>query len=245
MRWVLSLALGVLVLCGPVASSQAHGSAMDRASTSVYVSARHRFFLQAVKAVGPAQEAVKSYVKQVGSECVGVLAGAPKGEQLWDFLQEEVDAFAAVADPTLIRLLTPVAKTFSRTVGRVRWLNPKLSREFSEVDPRISQDRPAGNTGEGTPPPELCADYRAWVASGYKVLPPTTERLAHAGESSSSESLQGHKIGFVDRSLWNKLARYETPRVRVKAHATQRLELKYAERFIGALFSASDELGGL
>jgi hypothetical protein len=142
-------------------------------------------------------------------------------------LEEEVAAVVAVLAPRF----SPPILTFSRAVSGLRWSSRKLTRAL-RADARESLRESEASL------PSLCADYRAWAASGYKVIPSDTKRYARERAPRWTDS----ELGHINQGLWDKLARYETPATRRLARDTQKLEEQWAVVVAALALGASREL---
>jgi hypothetical protein len=59
------------------------------------------------------------------------------------------------------------AASFARAVSKLKWSNASLTRAVRAYARQ-------GLTEVHTPLPDVCSDLRAWKASGYTTLPPST-----------------------------------------------------------------------
>lgn len=227
--------LGALIaaLGGFALSAAAEPTSSDRAATAAYVRARHRLFSALLAGVRSAKAPVTAYVQQVAAECPGVLGAAPHSVEVEDFIAEEAAAFKAA----LGRSFLPPALAFARAVAPLRWSSGKLTRTIrADANDDVEESR--------TPAPDLCADYRAWVTSGYRTLPPETERLAtgHPHTFGSEGDLGGQDL--FDQGPWKELAPYETHTAGRLARQTQREE-QFALAFLRLALDAGGKLGAL
>lgn len=220
--------LGVLVvlLALTALSGAAIPASPDRVATRAYIPARYRLF-SALLADFKKSAPIPAYIQRVASECPRVLAAAPHRPQIFAFFQEEIDAFFVVLAP---RFAAPMLR-FSHTVGRLHWSSGKLTRAIhADADLSLRETK--------EPIPSLCADYRAWAASGYKTLPPETKRLDKETPPRWGKS----ELGDINPGLWNKLSPYATKSLKKLGHATQRLEEKFGLVLISISLGASHEL---
>jgi hypothetical protein len=228
---LLPALIAMTLAMAPTAAS-AHGVRGDDASASVYIRARHALMAAALASVPSARKSGSAYVKGVGAECPDVLSGAPSGPQLSALMLEEVNAVNAVVSAVVIAGSHPAAIAFLRATAHLRWSTPKLGRTI----------RRQGGVNDDEAPeavPALCADDRAWVASGYKTLSPATQALAR--------SEAGAKPGTPRdvEALWHALRSHETRATAKLARETEKLETSYVNQYLDALIGAGTELRAL
>ncbi len=234
------VAIAVIAVASPQAGLAAEPS--DPASIRVYVHGRYRLARTLLSGLPAARDAVKQYVAHISQECPNVLNGAPGGQQSLEFLQEEIDAFSVVLLGTYeqqtgelsrkFKVLEHVSQKLKRTI--LRGVSSSLAPDFE------------------TPPiPDLCRDFEAWAASGFKTLPAATRALANSdvGEGPLAEAREPSKpqntLEDPNRAAWIKLAPYESASLRKLAHVTRRLEGTFGVGLVATLLSASTELAKL
>ncbi len=66
----------------------------------------------------------------------------------------------------------PLDERFARTVRRLHWSNPKLTRLLRSLALEQAEQ-------SGIPTPNLCADTKFWVASGYATVSADTKDFLH------------------------------------------------------------------
>lgn len=211
----------------------------DKRATGTYVRATYEF-ARALLADSPSAEAtVTGYIRQIAGECPGVLAGAPAIEIAAHHLSEaqlrqleQQGALAAELGAALIgRWFSPDLRPFqtlARAIRPLRWHEPQLARlvraELSELERFIS-----------APPPNVCADMRAWAASGYQTLAPGTF---------ASQKLYGSEPS--GRSLEASIGPLEGPAQKALARQRKRVVHRFGQRLDHALSGAAalmDTLG--
>jgi hypothetical protein len=205
---VWSLAMGV-----GAASATATAKPDDAGATWTYLQAEYSFTRTVYAELSRSGEAVTGIVGRVERECPRVLAGAPEGRDL-DGLRQEAGV------TVLYTALTPdirPALDVARAVGRLRWTDRRLTRMV-----RLEAANNRGSADLLLTLPNLCADARAWVSSGYRKLSAGTVRFNKATEALST--------GPVVEPL-PLLVRYEGPRARLLAHRIQRLRAAFPPRF--------------
>jgi hypothetical protein len=213
------------------------GTTRDSAAVrtvQIYVHARYVLARELVGGLGRSEAAVKAYVQNVAAECPDVLSGAPHGEGLFEFFAEEVNAFDAV----VAQSFEADVASYANALRRLRWPTPRLRRILPvEVGADVKEAHQV--------PPALCSEFKAWAASGYKTLPPTTSRLARADIRTSGSGEANENITHPHERLWRILKPFESLAVQKLARRTQHLEGQYAIRTAGMLLSVSDELDKL
>ncbi len=195
----------------------------DAAATQAYVRARYTLAQVVTKNLALSRRAVKDYVNQVVGECPNVLADAPGGEQSIHFFQEDI----YVLGNAFGRPDTSVIQAYVRAIRGLHWTSPKLNRIVHGEHLRDKAEVRVGT-------PNLCADLKAWAASGYRTLPKSTKRLVRKIEAGPE------KPGT--KALWRLLAPYESPSVKRLVRRTKHLDAKGTDAELEVLLAASAEL---
>lgn len=178
--------------------------------------------------------ALNELAKRVGAECPGVAAHAPReGREL-----EEMEVETATATATIMVQFAPIRQQLVRFVhvGRsLRWSNGKLTALVHRIVSAYAELLLA--------PPNLCADWKGWVASGYSKLTPGSRRFLHAipvitagygeGEGESLTEKISHLLAPYENREDRKLAgairrshRGETPaQMEAIGHATENVDV--------------------
>ena len=202
---VLWIGLAVLFLPALAAPTGAFAGAgvtsQDRAATRALLEARYTYE-QALLASAPASRAAtEGLASSLGGECSGVLAGAPH-ETLSTLLESPLHSESPPQSPrqrgesnrerrqlsdlqselALALELPPIeadrqaALAYARAVGTLQWSNSYLT-ELARIG-AATLERQLQSA-----PPEVCADMKAWVASGYQTLSTATKVLIHEQET--------------------------------------------------------------
>jgi hypothetical protein len=220
---VLSLAIG-LSLC-PARALAAVG---NREATRSYLEANLALAHAQAAAYAADVTALNELAKRVGAECPGVAAHAPhEGHEL-----EELEVETATA--TIMVQFAPIRQQLVHFVhvGRsLRWSNGKLTALVHRIVSTYDELLLA--------PPNLCADWKGWIASGYAKLTPGSRRFLDAipvitagygeGEGESSTEKISHLLSPYenreDRKLEGAIRRSErgeTPaQMEAIGHATE------------------------
>jgi hypothetical protein len=202
-----------LTLTSALALSPAFAAAapsqQDRAATHAYLLAIYDYEQQILANLPASVASAEALGASLGGECPSVVAGAPRGQfegpggrfeagptgpphqtarQLGEAnrrehqvstLENELDNSLALAFAAPDRA---AAVTLADAVGSLSWSNAKLTQLARQVTSARAQT-------VAIAPPAVCADLRAWVASGYKTLSPATKQFVSALRTDSAASL--------------------------------------------------------
>jgi hypothetical protein len=221
-RYVMVLSVLAMV-CASVPSAVARSN--DRATTHAYLADVYAY-TQAVVAAEPAVlTAYESAANKLSAECPGVLAAAPQesfrelfsdeskktarqrgeasrqGRQL-RYLDLELIVYLSSAELEIVR---PLRLVFAQEVAALRWSEVPVTR-------RVHADA-TNSLSALLEVPNVCADMRAWVASGYRSLSPNTNTLVkklfasirHEPEQPTIESLLKPYEGPSEKALTHKI----------------------------------------
>jgi hypothetical protein len=150
-------------------------TASDAAATHAYLEARIVLQRAEVASEPTELQAIGALEAQVKTECLGVLAGAPphvKGEKTNESEHEVSDEMLSAGFGAAEHVGHPADARFARTVRRLRWSNPRLTKLLRSL--AIEQAEQSA-----IPPPELCPDMKSWVASGYTTVSTSTKQFLH------------------------------------------------------------------
>jgi len=251
---LLGATLGALLWMGaPLAVGKgSHGTPADRAATRAYLEARLAY-ARAVLASAPVSlAAVRALQGRLEGECAGVLSGVPRasnptrtgskqrtarerGEQKRRQFQ------AGALDAELRRALaatdlaptTEAALAYIRAVRPLRWSEPARTTLTQLAATELELE-----LGGSVPP--LCADMRAWVASGYRAISATT-KLAVSSEEEVFARLRGALGSSGNVREPASLSSFEGPRERRLSRALTAIETVIAKREV-ALTSAVNRI---
>jgi len=192
-----ALVLG-LTPTGAIATPQ------DVASTHAYIVANYAFVKASDAKVGPAQADILRLNRRLGYECPHAGAGSPENSESQKPSYEVAGALWSVsygADAGPIR-------AFVRAVRPLRWSDRAITRIMQRYTSSLTELA-------ALPLPHLCADVRAWSASGFTTIPTSTITF-----DQHVESIEGHSIPT------RLLAPYELPGDRSILKRTTQLETK-------------------
>jgi hypothetical protein len=207
------------------------GAPADEAATHAYVVAVYAWVQSVVANLPASDAAVEGLASRIGGECQGVLVGAPSGIQSL-FLQRPASArergeLAREAEQTSkleeelswalsSAWLAPdqqAAAAFASALAPLQWSNPVVTQAV-----HLDAARPQEQFGISSP--GVCADIRAWVASGSRTLSVGTKEFISRREAMSRQSLHA-------RPLHPLLAPYEGPD-KALIHKTKRIASRVA-----------------
>jgi hypothetical protein len=171
LNWLLLITLAAITCSVTPALGRVRAS--DARATHDYLEARIALQRETGAEGGAAEfKAITALEAQVKTECPGVLAGAPphsKGEKINQSEGEVRDELLSVTFGAAERVEHPAYARFARIVRRLRWSNPKLTRLLRSLALEESEQ-------SAISPPNLCADLKFWVASGYTAVSAGTKR---------------------------------------------------------------------
>jgi hypothetical protein len=200
------LASYVALLAAPALALATPG---DVVATQRYVQANYAL-VQAGNAKLRTVEGVFLNLKaKLGGECASVAANSPQNEDSTQLTNEVIGAVVLSAYDTD----QPAGARFTRTVEGLRWSSRKLTSVLQSYATKLK----VLNT---LAVPNVCADVRAWIASGYQTLPASTVRFDQQFVPNWVA------IGELPSGL---LAPYERPSQRAVLRRTAQLESKLTE----------------
>jgi hypothetical protein len=212
-------------------STAAHPTPQDIRATHRYLQLDFRL-IQTIAAGLPASLAAADQVATAfNSECPNVLAGAPTGSQLGQLGTEEVE----VIGYTLIKPSDPAAVRFAQAISHLRWSNTRVT---ALVHALAAQDLAEANLAI----PNLCADMKTWVASGYRTIPPDASRFLKTAEGSPEiQEPNGGSVGLVE-AVEHRLSYYRGAADRTLARHIAQLKSKLTSSLTTDLFAAATAL---
>jgi hypothetical protein len=175
---MLKRALTTAVLALVLAPSGAQASAKDVAATHAYIQADFAVAKAGVAAISRGQANIEALNSKLASECPLAGKGTPEDEASQPMSYEVAVALWAVSYGTIAG---PISK-FVAAVKPLRWSDARVNS--------IAHDYATSLHELSTLPlPNLCADVRAWAASGFKTIPPNVHALDSHLEAIESESV--------------------------------------------------------
>ena len=170
-------------------------SAGDASATRAYLQADLAETRVQVKGIPAEFAAIEALRGRLQVECPGVLAGEPKpaaGAMPSGSAIEIGDEVLGAVFGAAERTEYTYRRGFARTVSRLSWGDRALTR-------LVHSDAAAEVAQANTPQPDLCADMRAWVSSGYQTASVATEAYVHrrsklSGVTEGAEEAIMHKL---------------------------------------------------
>lgn len=190
------------------APAGAQAGSSDAATTQAYLQANYALVSYFAAHIPSARAELAGVLAGVRRECPQVAAQSPEDV---DSEQLSNEVIGTMVTTVTQHNLAPT-RSFNRTVASLRWSSQALTKAVRAYVAK-------GRTLTSLRVPSLCADIRAWVASGYQTLPASTvsfdRRFMPAWVAP----------GYLPKAL----AAYETPQDRALARRTVRLEEKWSE----------------
>jgi len=250
-RWTTaSVVLAATLL--PAAGSPPAGAAKtpaDAVATHAFLAAGYAREQAVVAALPASTAAVEGAAGRIGGECPGVLAGSPAfppfqltthrvgARQRGELIRENDQSLDLSRELTLalaMALVQPDRQAdlgFASAVEPLQWSNPEIAEavhlEVASLEERLE------------PPPNVCVDMRAWVTSGYRILPAETKELFARRRAAA-------KRGASVRPVLSLLAPYESPADKILVHETEQLteqEIRPVKAVVRILASLRETLG--
>jgi hypothetical protein len=160
----------VVVVAALTALLAAPGFAMaespDAAATQRYIQANYALVGAGTSKLGAARAALRAVRSRIEGECPRAAAESPQNPDSTELSNEIIGAMVLNAYHTDI----PAGQSFVRAAGGLHWSNRRLTSTIHSYVSKIK-------VLIALAPPNVCADIRSWVASGYQTLPATTVRF--------------------------------------------------------------------
>jgi hypothetical protein len=155
-------AISVLVaaLAFAATSTPALAGSGDVAATRAYIQADYTLVHTARVHLTASEADLQSLRRQIGAECPRAAAGSPEDTDSEQLSNELVGAMTVAA----IRPDVQAVARFARTVQGLHWSNGALTHKVGAYAVKLK-------ALSILPAPNVCADVRAWAASGYRTLP--------------------------------------------------------------------------
>jgi hypothetical protein len=174
--------------------------------------------------------ALNELTKRVVAECPGVAAHAPHQGRELDELEVET------ATATIMVESAPIRQQLVRFVHvsrSLRWSNGKLTAFVHRIVSAEAELLLA--------PPNLCADWKGWVASGYSMLTPGSRRFLHAIPVLEAGYGEGEGESLAERVSY-LMAPYENREDRKLARAIRRSERDESAKQMEAVGHATESV---
>src|SRR5262249_12878187 len=169
MRTPLTLCVVVTLALAP---ARAQAASRDVAATHAAIVAGYALARAGVAAINVAQSRIETYDRKLAAECPGVGSGTPENEASQPMSYEVAAALWSISYGSAA---APIER-FARAMRPLHWTSATLNR--------FARSFVANLTGLATIPlPDLCADVRAWSASGFTTIPRHVLELDHRVEA--------------------------------------------------------------
>ena len=160
-----SIALSATVALG-MGPATTVALASDASGTQRYIAANYTLVRTARSYLRRAEAAPLKVLAQVKRDCPLAAANSPQDPQSTQLSDEVIGAMVLTA----YHLDVPELWRFVAAVMPLRWSNARLTNTLRGYARKLKVLATLA-------PPDICADIRAWVASGYKTLPPSDDPL--------------------------------------------------------------------
>jgi hypothetical protein len=158
--------LGV-TLALAIAPAAALGAPSDIASTRTYIQADYALVQAASARIPAARATFAGVLRRVKSECPGVAAGSPQDPESTELSNEVIGVMVTSA----YHLDLPALSAFIRVAEHLHWSNRGLTSSVHSYAAKLK-------TLSVLSAPSLCADIKAWIASGFHSLPASNVAFA-------------------------------------------------------------------
>lgn len=195
-----ALASGVAPACALAASGAA--------ATETYIDANYTLVKAGSAKLGAARAAMLGLQHRLEGECIRAAANSPQNPDSTQLSNEIIGAIVLAAYHTDV----PAGQNFVRAAGGLRWSNHALTNAVQSYVGKIKVLTKLA-------PPNVCADVRAWVASGYRTLPASTVRF--------DQEFVPNWVAIGE--LPAQLGRYERPSEKAVLRRTNQLESQLTE----------------
>jgi hypothetical protein len=158
--------------------SQASASQSDVAATHAVIEAGYVVAKAGVASIPAVQAKIEALNTSLAQRCPRAGAGSGEDEATQPMAHEITSDLWAIAYGYNAR---PIA-TFVAKVKHLRWSNPRITRAVRHEAQSLHEMATLRQ-------PNLCADVRAWAASGFAVIPPGVVTLDEHAEGIQFEEL--------------------------------------------------------
>jgi hypothetical protein len=156
----------LVMLTLAVAPARAPANSQDLAATHSAIVAGYALARAGVATINVAQSRVETFNRKLAVECPGAGSGTPETEASQPMSHEVAAALWSIAYGSAIG---PIER-FARAMKPLHWTNARINRDAHAFIANL--------TALATIPlPDLCADLRAWTASGFTTVPRNVTEL--------------------------------------------------------------------
>ncbi len=206
--------IAAVLVALPAATAHAQTSPGDASATQTYLQADLTETRSEVNGLPAAFAAIEALRGGLQAECPGVLAGEPKpaaGAKPSDSAIEIGEELLAAVFGAAERTEYLYRRRFAHTVSRLSWGDRALTR-------RVHSYAAAEVAEAQVPQPDLCADIRVWVSSGYQTVSAATSayvqrRSKLSGETEGAEEAIMHELkrheSAADKHIVHQIAQLQ------------------------------------
>jgi hypothetical protein len=215
----------------------------DHAATHAYLEATLLEGRAEAAAQPDGLKVIEELAARVRAGCAGILAGSPlrsktrPPDQSATEMKEELfsSSLLAAEHPS-----HPAFVRFANKVHRLGWSNPRLTRLLHSFAAEAAEQ-------SAIPTPDLCADARAWIASGYRAVSAGTKQFLHRLDVVSSITLiepEPHEpLTFNSaKTIAYRLKPYEDRTDRALARRLLEREVKITDPRVRPFFEAAGKV---
>jgi len=184
MRKALTL---VMVAAALTLASTTSAVASDASATQTYIAANYALARAGVGRIGSVQSKIEALNTRLAHECPGVGTGSPQNEASQPMAHEVVAAMWAItygANAGSIR-------TFVSKTSHLRWSNGRITRIVHTYGKNLQ-------VLATLPLPDICADVKAWVATGFSAVPKSVAALDDRAEGATLEPVPAKLLAPYD-----------------------------------------------
>jgi len=163
-KGIVLLVASALALIG--APAAALGASGNVASTEKYIQANFALVQTGTSKLGAARVAITAARRRIEGECSNAAARSPQNPESTELSNEIIGAIVLTA----MHIDVPAGTRFIRAAGGLHWSNGKLTSAIRSYVGKLK-------VLSTLQPPNVCADVRAWVSSGYSTLTTSTIRF--------------------------------------------------------------------
>jgi hypothetical protein len=156
--------MAVVVLA--MGATPALAAPADVATTRTYIQANYALVRYAAMRLATARSLLDGVLKSARADCPSAAAGSPQNPQSTMVSYEIIGAMVLAA----YHAAQPHITAYTRVAARSRWSSHTLTRSIHAYAGKLT-------TLSTLAAPNLCADIRAWAASGFTSLPASTVRF--------------------------------------------------------------------
>jgi hypothetical protein len=160
--FLIAMAL-VMTLTMAIGPSYALARSGDVAATHTYIQANYTLVQAGTAHLGAAKQALQTLERQIEGECPRGAVASPQNTDSTQLSDEVIGAMVLGAYNTDIS----AGLRFIRVTKNLHWSNPKLTNTIRSYVAKLK-------VLSTLTAPNVCADIKAWAASGYRTLPEST-----------------------------------------------------------------------